>query len=497
MKDQYNVHKVIDAKRQWFIFGTAQTFFSVLPFVSLLICGLLFTSLNPENGFLFRLFFHLNLAIAFGGFWIWWIKAWEQWDENFVIYLRQIYNSRPANKKVTVEINLPEELDYNPSNMVSFFFFFKNTFRSLDVTRANMYNYGKWHSNLSFDIIIHNKQTKIYATFPRKKYTQFLEGMVRLFPGVKIDIVEDPYKDWPSGWVEGQRVEGYSDLCGFNFGLKTQGFEPLFKASDLPTKKGTSPLDNMLRSIRDSITDEKVITQFVFRANGNSLPYAQWQQQYADWRQELFDKYSPKDANGKLDSHAFEALLPIDEKEINEATRWRTHQTLVQTSVKIVALCQKEQVNYMENMLEKIGRVYYGNTSPIGDPGMEKKDITATNQKFFRHNNGAPEFQGVYDRYIFPPTSFSIVLDQFCEPIYNSMYYQKENLYRRKMLFKTLKGRDISAQWNGDKLLMDPINGAGIFQFPTKATSMMTFKDNFVTAPSMRMHEDVFNDGDE
>ena len=102
MKDQYNVHKVIDAKRQWFIFGTAQTFFSVLPFVSLLICGLLFTSLNPENGFLFRLFFHLNLAIAFGGFWIWWIKAWEQWDENFVIYLRQIYNSRPANKKVTV-----------------------------------------------------------------------------------------------------------------------------------------------------------------------------------------------------------------------------------------------------------------------------------------------------------------------------------------------------------------------------------------------------------
>ena len=206
MKDQYNVHKVIDAKRQWFIFGTAQTFFGILPFVSLLICGLLFTSLNPENSFLFRLFFHLNLAIAFGGFWVWWVKAWEQWDENFVIYLRQIYNSRPANKKVTVEINLPEELDYNPSNMVSFFFFFKNTFRSLDVTRANMYNYGKWHSNLAFDLIIHNKQTKIYATFPRKKYTQFLEGMVRLFPGVKIDIVEDPYKDWPSGWVDRKSV---------------------------------------------------------------------------------------------------------------------------------------------------------------------------------------------------------------------------------------------------------------------------------------------------
>ena len=497
MKDQYNVHKVVDAKRQWFIFGTAQTFFTFLPFVSLLICILLFGSIGTESSFLIRLFFHLNLVIILGGFWIWWIKAWEQWDENFVIYMRKIYKSRPANKNVTVEINLPEELDYNPSNMISFFFFFKNTFRSLDVTRANMYNYGKWHSNLAFDIVIHNKITKIYATFPRKKYTQFLEGMVRLFPGVKIDIVEDLYKDWPQTWVEGQRVEGYSDVVGFNFGLKTAGFEALFKASDLPTKKGTSPLDNMLRSIRDSITDEKIITQFIFRANGNNLPYAEWQKQYANWRQDLFDKYSPRTADGKLDSHAFEALLPHEEREVNEATRWRTHQTLVQSSVKIMALCQREQVNFMENMLEKIGRVYYGNTSPIGDPGMEKKDITSTNQKYYRPKNGAPEFNYVYDRYIFPPESMSVVIDQFAEPLYNKFYYKKENLLRRKKLYKTVISRDLNAQWNGDKLLMDPINGAGIFQFPTKATSMMTFKDNFVTAPSMRMHEDVFNDGDE
>ncbi len=492
--------KSFDTNAQLAIFWVWQIFFSlILPVLSGFVLWRYFGFGDFGVGFLPQLFIHLCMVIILGGFWIWWILFWGTWDEGYVFMMHEKYYALPANENVTVEIIIPDGFDYDTHNMISYFFFFKNSFRSHDVTRANIYKYGKWHSQLTFDLVIQHGVLKIYSTFPRKKYTQFVEGIIRLFPGLIINLVQDPYQNWPQEWLSGNKIGSASEFAGYSFGLRSAGFNPIFKATGLPKKPSWSSTDNLLRALKESINEEEtIVLQYSFMASPNELPNEQYIKDYDKWRQKLYNFYSPN-RNGTKEGEVLDTMLPEKEKKKNEAYHWRANQTLVQTSIRIGAFCSPNRLGFMENILDKLGDVFSGDNARNGSQRPEKKHITATSQKYFRHVNRAPEYQYLYDRYLYPSEDSQTVLDQMAGPIYEKYYFPNENKWRKKVNYKCLIKRDIEAPWDGFHFYSDPVGGAGMFQFPVSAYNPNSYYEANIEGPPVTLYDKVYEpeEGDE
>jgi hypothetical protein len=449
---------------------------------------------NLSNDFFTRLFFHLCLVVLFGGFWVLWMLIWGVWDEGYIEMMIDKYLQLPANRNTTVEIIIPDGYNYEVHNMISYFFYFKNSFRSHDVTKANIYQYGKWHSQLTFDFVIQNKMLKIYSTFPRKKYTQFVEGIIRLFPGLIINSVTDPFEYWSKEWQEGNKIGACTEFAGFSFGLRTDGYKPFYKLSGLPKKPAWSSTDNILRALKESINmDEIIVLQYSFMASPNELPNEKYIEDYEKWRQRMYNSYTPK-RGGKQEGEALAGILPEKERKKNEAYHWRANQTLVQTSIRIAGFSTYSRVGFMENLLDKFADIFSGDNSREGGQRPEKKHITATSQKYYRHFNRAPEFQYIYDRYIYPSKRTETVLDQIAGPLYEQLYFPNENRWRKKNNYRSLIERDIEAPWDGFKFYTDPIAGAGILQFPVSAYNPNSYYENNIEGPAMNLQDHLYDD---
>jgi hypothetical protein len=493
--NQYNIKKTYNTSPQLALFWIWQIFIGfLLPTGSIYFIWRYFFTSSFDGDFFVRLFFHLCLVILFGGFWILWMLIWGCWDEGYVEMMIDKYQSLPANQNTTIEIIIPEGYDYNIQNMISYFFYFKNSFRSHDVTKANIYQYGKWHSQLTFDFVIQNKTLKIYSTFPRKKYTQFVEGIIRLFPGLTVNSVPDPFEAWPKEWQEGNKIGACTEFAGFSFGLRTDGYKPFYKLSGLPKKPSWSSTDNILRALKESInTDEIIVLQYNFMASPNELPNEKYIAEYEKWRQRLYNSYTPK-RSGKQEGEALTGVMPEKERKKNEAYHWRSHQTLVQTAVRIAGFSTQNRVGFMENLLDKFGDIFSGDNSREGGQRPEKKHITATSQKYYRHFNRAPEFQYIYDRYIYPSKQTETVLDQIAGPIYERFYFPNENRLRKMNNYKSLIQRDIEAPWDGFQFYTDPIAGAGILQFPVSAYNPNSYYDTNIEGPAMNLQDNIYDE---
>ena len=475
-----------------------QIFFGfVLPVMSSLFLWRYFAFGDFGSGFIPQLFIHLCMVIIFGGFWVWWMLFWGCWDEMIIHIMHQKYWAIPANNDATVEIIMPDGFDYDPQSMISYFFYFKNSFRSHDVTRANIYRSGKWHSQLTFDFIIQDRKLKIYTTFPRKKYTQFVEGIIRLFPGLTVNLVEDPYQNYPKEWIEGNKIGSATEFAGYSFGLRSAGFHPIFKVTGLPKKPSWSSTDNLLRALKESVNiDETIVLQYSFMASPNELPNEKYIKDYEKWRQKLYNRFSPV-RNGKQEGEVLTTMLPEKEKKKNEAYHWRANQTLVQTSIRIGAFCSRSRLGFMENILDKLGDVFSGDNARNGSQRPEKKHITATSQKYFRHFNRAPEFQYLYDRYIYPSKDTETILDQAAGPIYEKYYFGNENRWRKKVNYKSLIERDIEAPWDGFQFYSDPVGGAGMFQFPVSAYNPNSYYEQNLEGPPVTLYDKVYEPDDD
>jgi hypothetical protein len=493
--NQYNIKKTYNNSFENALFWVWQISFGLLlPLSSIFFIWNFFPTNFIGNNFLLRLFFHLSLVILVGGFWFLWIIFWGCWEDGFVEMMIKKYLLLPANSNTTVEIIIPEGFDYDVQNMISYFFYFKNSFRSQDVTKANIYQYGKWHSELTFDFIIQNKVLKIYSTFPRKKYTQFVEGIIRLFPGLIINSVPDPFASWSKEWKEGTQMNSLTEFAGYSFGLRTDGYKPFYKLSGLPKKPSWSSTDNILRGLKESInSDEIVVLQYNFMASPNELPNEKYIAEYEKWRQRMYNSFTPK-RNGQQEGEAFAGILPIKERKKNEAYHWRANQTLVQTAIRIAGFSTKSRSGLMENLLDKFGDIFSGDNSREGGQRPEKKHITATSQKYFRHLNRAPEFQYIYDRYIYPSKLTETVLDQMAGPIYQKFYFPNENRLRKKNNYKSLIERDIEAPWDGFQFYSDPIAGAGLLQFPVSAYNPNSFYEKNIVGPAMNLQDNLYDD---
>ena len=491
---QFNIKKPLNTNFETVLFCFWQTFFGfVIPLFSGLILWIFFNNSFAADGFLSKLILHLSLVTFFGGFWILWILFWAMWDEAYIELMFVKSDLIPSNGYFTLEIIIPEGFDYDTQNVISFMFYIKNAFRSNDITLNNMLQFGKFDTTLTFDFVIKDKKLKIYTTIARKKYTQLIEGMIRLFPGLIINLVDDPYKGWPAEWKEGSMVGSNTEFAGYAFGLRADGFHPFYKLSNIPKKANWSSLDNFLRNAKDSIrNNEIVVMQYVFMASKYGLPNEEYQTNYNQWRQKLYNRYTPK-RSGKKEGEAFGALLPQKEILKNQAYYYRATQVLLQTSIKVGAFCTTDRLNYIENLIEKLGDIYSGDNSRVGRQRPEKKHIIATNQKYFRHQNKVPEFEYIYDRFIYPSKNANTVGDQFFGPFYEKYFYPNENRWRKKANYKSMIYREIASPWNGYEFYVDPIAGAGIFQFPVSAYNPNSYYPPAIPDPAENFMDRIYD----
>ncbi len=483
-----------DNKKESLIFVFWQTCTFGLSFlISLIFAILLFKNAlgplnvsNPFSKFLFWFF----VTIVVGGFAILGMKLWEAWDEKYTNIMKGKYYGLERNKNINFELLIPEDNNYPGANLVGFAFFFKNSFRSINIDRSNLYMEGKWHSNLAFDFIIEKGKIRVFVRFPKKKYSQMIEGFARFFPRVKFMPCEDPYKNYPQ-WSEDMSIDGYDAHCGFNFGFQVHAAEPLDTAP--PDTGSSGPFEKMMRYLRDNLKNERTHVQYVFRSNkdcGHDFP-----EEYQKFRETIFERFAPKGVGGtdfdKGHPQGLEVFVPQDERDFMQAYNFKAYgHPKAQTSLKFFALCKKSDLGFTENTLDKAARVFYGNTS-TQNQGMEKKYITATDQHYFDLKNYQPEANPIYDCYWFPN---SLPLEMFLEPYYEKYYYPNENRYRRYTMYTTLLKRDINAAWNGDITLNSPVDVSVIFQIPTMASlgsGLLT--ENLLEGVGVREHTGVFN----
>jgi hypothetical protein len=484
-------HAPYDNKTESFHFAIWQSCTFGLTFVlGLVFTILLFGSSFSAGGLPFsKFFFWFFFTALMGGFMIFGLKMWENWDEKFTNIMKGKYYSLDRNKNICFELLIPEDHDYPGGNLVGFAFFFKNSFRSVNVDRSNLYMEGKWHSNLAFDFIIEKGKIRTFMRFPKKKYSQMVEGFTRFFPDVRFTPCEDPYKNYPE-WSENMVIDGYDSHCGFNFGFQVHAAEPLDVA---PPTTGRGPFDLMLRYLRDNLKNERTHVQYVFRSNKDCAH--DFPDVFAKHRQKIFDRYAPKGVGGedfsKGHPQGLEVMVPKSEIEFMQAYNDKAlGHPKAQTSLKFFSLCKKNDLGFTENTLDKAARVFYGNTS-LQDQGMEKKYITSTDQRYFHLNNYQPEAQPIYDCYWFP---HSLPLEMFLEPLYETYYYPNENRYRRYTLYNTILKRDINASWNGDITLNSTVDFSVIFQIPS-FTSMGSglLTESLLQGTGVRDHTGVFN----
>jgi hypothetical protein len=224
--------------------------------------------------------------------------------------------------------------------------------------------------------------------------------------------------------------------------------------------------------VRDTIPEAVVIFQNIIKfnpANWGGSPNSEYHKEFEQWRLDILNQYAPE-ANGKLDTHAFEAFLPKwAHKAISDISN---HLNLMYPSntYRIVGLCMDADDEKVYQKLEKLCRVYQGNTWDDAGNDIEIKYLTATHQEYKNNRvSGNPKYQKIFDTYVFPDW-FGDQFEAMMAPYYERYYYANENRLRRQVIYKSLIKRDILAPWNGDWNLTEALGLSGMFQFPSRSS---------------------------
>jgi hypothetical protein len=459
----------------WFaFFGTCYVIvLFLMPSISVIVLSGFISNLPGSLGNpISKLVFFLFLTYTAMGFWVFFAKLYEYWEESFTVFQRGKYNAKTSQKQITLQLHIPENYQYKPNTLISFFFYMGNAFKTTNVTKQVQYNYGRWFSNVTFDFIAHKGEIKSYVTIQRKKYNETIEMFKRFFPEVGIEDVDDPYKTWPKKWEEGVGADGFKNFVGFHLGNSQTNMYPV--DWNLGVSISNMPMDMMLRAVRDIFPDQKIILQQVFRFNpGNHLgSQKKYQDEFAKLRQDMFDRYAPKKADGGRDSHAFEALLPHSVVKGMDIVAQHLELAYPAFAYRVMALCTDEkQAQIVIQKLEKLARVYEGNTQDgFYCNSLDIKYITSTNQEYSTGNSVHPLFKGVYDTYVYP-IGFGPQAEAFISPLYEKYYYPNENRYRTKVNYSRLLARDSNAPWNGDWNITEAFAMAGFWQLPSMSRS--------------------------
>jgi hypothetical protein len=469
---QNTIQKPLPGTNSWFaLFAVIDSILWLLiPAISKLMIVLFLFNLQWFDNPLMKLVFAMFVAYSIGGFWVFGVKIKEYFEEAFIPFQRGKYMAKSPQKPMTIELIIPTDFKYDPTTFVGYFFYMGNTFKTTNVTKQVQYNYGRWFSNITFDQIAHKGQIRTYATFPQKKYNEFVEMYKRFFPEIHLRVCDDPFKEWPKEWDTGKKLMGYDRVVGFNLGNSKSNTFPLVEGSEL--NPDNMPMDMFMRAVRDTLPNEIVVFQNIFRFNpGNwaGQPDGEYHKEFTKWRDDILNQYAPM-ANGKMDTHAFEAFLPKWAHHAISKISMHLKNMYPSYTFRIMALTTDANDEYVYSKLEKWSRVYTGNTYDDADNDISIQYPTCTHQEYAPDRKaGNPKYQLIYDTMVFPDW-YGDQFEALISPLYEKYYYPNENRYRQKNIYKTTVKRDLNAPWNGDWNLTDALGMSGFFSFPSKSS---------------------------
>jgi hypothetical protein len=491
---QNTIQKPLPGTETWFaIFGVGYSLLAfVLPAFSKLMLLIFFFNLQWFDNPISKLIFSLFLVYSVMGFWIFFIKIHEYWEEAFIPFQRSKYFQKIPNTPISLKIIIPEKFGYDPNKFVGFFFFMGNAFKTTNASKQAQYNYGRWFSNFCFDFVVHDGAIDLYATFPRKKFNEVVELFKRFFPEFKLENSEDPFKSWPKTFNEKDKVLGYDRVVGFNLGNSKSNMYP-YNETVGPTYM---PFDFLLRAIRDTIPEAIVVVQTIFRFNPSNWggnPEGEYYMEFKAFREDLLKQYAPIN-NGHYDTHALEAFLPHWAHKAISTTGNHLNMMYPSSTYRLMALTDDANDELVYQKLEKFCRIFQGNS--FGDFGndIELKYPTSTHQEYKNDKtSGNPKYQMIYDTFVFPDW-FGDQFEALMTPFYEQYYYPNENRYRRRNIYKTTVKRDLNAPWNGDWNLNEAHGFAILFQFPALSSDPMPI-ENLIGDVNIDQYKKVFQEG--
>ncbi len=489
------IQQPLPGTNAWFVlFTTIDTFLILIfPGISKLVLLFCFLNLQWFNNPFSKLIFAIFAIYSLGGFWMFYAKIKEYYEEAFGPLQRSKYMAKPPQKPMTMKLGIPENFEYDPTTFIGFFFFMGNAFKTTNATKQAQYNYGRWFSNVTFDQIIHQGQINSYITFPTKKYNEVVEMFKRFFPMISLEVVDDPFKTWPKTWDSKKSLMGYDRVVGFNLGNANSSTFPLPDASDLNPKN--MPMDMFMRALRDTFPDDIIVFQNIFRFNPGNWGGSQdseYHKEFQKWRIDLLNQYAP-DNGGRMDTHAFEAFLPEWAHKSISKIAYHLSCMYPAYTFRIMALTKDAKDELLYQKLEKLSRVYGGNTFDDSDNQVDLMYLTCTHQEYKNNTKaGNRKFQPIYDTYVFPDW-YGPQFEAMMSPWYERYYYPNENRYRRQVIYKTTVKRDLNAPWNGDWNLTEGLGMSGFFQFPSRS-SEPNMIEVLVGGSDLETYKGVWND---
>jgi hypothetical protein len=413
-------------------------FFGLLP-----ITAVIFLFITPENNFLGGVFEGFWLTALLGGSFFLGLKVWEIFDVKFIVFKKRQWRKRPGKGRIFFKITYPPDVNPSLANMTSFLGSLHAFFPGVR-TKADTYNFGKGYYDFSFDFFIRQQKVDIFMAIPEEKCNILNTAFSTYYPQISFTRCDDPYKNWPETWSFSKGLGKFKDLFGTDFKLDQSGPYPLADPDTL--SNNPNPISKLLYSYMDNDPEALIIMQYLVRPYENSKE-KDWTKVLEDKKKEVLKKNSmfvSKDEKGKSFEASSTNLITDTQREIFGQCDAKLNQAHYKSHLRLVAFYEKDK-KYVGDLTESDFKVFQGDTSGYLQK-LEKNHPSSTNVKFYK---SAFEF-----------------LDSIIEPFMEKWYYEKEREYRKRVMYKSLIGRDLDAPTDSGEMLIDTRSLASILHFP-------------------------------
>ena len=410
---------------------------------------------RPGENFALNIFYYIGLVYVSGGFLILGLKLLEIYDYGFVIFKRRQWKADPLLKKVHYKVCIPKGFNKKPVDMMTFYYDMRNLVGGTR-TKHEVYNLGKWYYDWVFDIIVRNGKLEIYMTFPFKRIDFIMKTFATKFPEIKLVQTKDPYEKWPTKWEPGKtNLAQYEAFHAFDFQMpKVLGPQNLKFAEDLGD---ANPITELLESFMKFDPNVMFVWQYVFRPF--PLPKAKSESWYKELKQiksEILGRsntFTYKNPEGNMmTGMSGDLITDAIKRKINRMEQ-KLSEPFFRTHLKLMIFYPKGK-KYYGPIVEKLAKAFAGQI--YDGVTIEKNWFSANDRLFLETNSG--------------------MFDSVLAPVMDRLYHAKENIYRAKVQFEELAGRDPDVSNDSMDFMISVPEVSSLWHWPHIATFPEEFK---------------------
>lgn len=420
--------------------------------------------IRPGESFASNFIYHFGVVYVGGGFLILGLKLLELYDYGFILFKRRQWKSDPLLKRVFYKVCIPEGFNKKPVDMMGLYYDMTNLVGGKR-TKHEIYNLGKWYYDWAFDIIVRNGKLEIYMAFPFKRTDFIMKTFKSKFPEIKLVQTIDPYEKWPKKWEPGKTNLGkYEGFHAFDFQI-SQGPQNLTFGEDLGDN---NPITELFESFMKFDPSVMFIWQYVFRPF--PLPKAKrdaWNKELTKIKSEILGRsntFTYKNPEGQtMVGMSGDLVTDTLKRKINRMEQ-KLSDAYFRTHLKLMVFYPPGK-KYYGPVVEKLakaftGQIYDGTT-------IEKNWFTANDRFFLETSNG--------------------MFDSIIAPFMDKFYHAKENIYRSKVQFEELAGRDPDVSNDSMEFMICVPEVCSLWHWPL----IPTFPEEFKNDPSPNKNTDT------